>query len=57
MAIEESLSALKCGRESLGFPGWRDFCDWLNEDILAPEPDEASTNLSVVKNHEIPKLQ
>ena len=23
---------------------------------MAPEPDEASTNLSVVKNHEIPKL-
>ena len=56
MAIEESLLAIKRGRESLGFPGWREVCDWLNEDILAPEPDEAVMSMSAVKNHEIPKL-
>ena len=34
-------------------------CDWLNEDILAPEPDEASMSLSMsaVKNLEIPRLE
>ena len=56
MAIEESPLAIKRGRESLGFPGWREVCDWLNEDILAPEPDEAVMSMSAVKNHEIPKL-
>ena len=28
----------------------------MNEDILAPEPDEAVMSMSAVKNHEIPKL-
>ena len=31
-------------------------CDWLNKDILAPEPEEASVSVSAVKNLEIPRL-
>ena len=48
MAKEESPLAIKRRREILGFPGCREVCDWLNEDILAPEPDEASMSMSAV---------
>ena len=40
----------------MGFPAWREVCDWLNKDILAPEPEEASVSVSAVKNLEIPRL-
>ena len=47
---------IKRGREDLGFPGWREVCDWLDESISASEPGEVLTKQPAIKNSEIPRL-
>ena len=40
----------------MGFPGWREVCDWLDESITASEPGEVSSKQPAIKNCEIPRL-
>ena len=48
---------IKRGRVNLGFPGWREVCDWLDESISASEPGEVLTKQPAIKNSEIPWLK
>ena len=41
----------------MGFPGWREVCDWLDESISASEPGEVLTKQPAIKNSEIPWLK
>ena len=51
------FAAIKRGRDNLGFPGWREVCDWLDESITASEPEEVSSKQPAIKNCEIPRLE
>ena len=51
------FAAIKRGRDNLGFPGWREVCDWLDESITASEPGEVSSKQPAIKNCEIPRLE
>ena len=43
----------------MGFPGWREVCDWLDESITASEPGEVSSKqpARTELNCEIPRLE
>ena len=48
---------IKRGRDNLGFPGWREVCDWLDESISASDPGEVSSKQPTIKNSKIPRLK
>ena len=51
------LPAGREGQSNLGFPGWREVCDWLDESVGVKEPEDPLIKEPLLKNPEIPQLQ
>ena len=34
----------------MGFPGWKTACDWLDENLKAPEPSQNTAKGTSLKN-------
>ena len=41
----------------MGFPGWKAACDWLDGNLMAPEPSPSTAKGTSLKNPEIPELK
>ena len=51
------LPAVREGQSNLGFPGWREVCDWLEESVEVKEPEDPLVKAPLLKNPEIPQLE
>ena len=45
------------GQSNLGFPGWREVCDWLDESFVVQVPEDSPVKAPLLKNPEVPQLE